>query len=167
MAYAAKDLADHNKTSLKVGTIKARAALRRCLLWQRAILLDFEKIFMADQLKIVAVIDDDPQMRASTATLLQAHGYRAETFDSAETFFACVSSSKAVCLVVDIQLRDISGIELARQLTMDGFKFPIIFMTGLDDETVKRRADAAGGIAFLTKPFQAKTLIDAIKKAVE
>jgi FixJ family two-component response regulator len=113
----------------------------------------------------VAVIDDDPEMRASMASLLSAYGYCPETFDSAETFLTCASTSKATCLVVDIELGDISGVELAHQLAADGFTYPIIFMTGLDDEVIQRQALAAGGVAFLRKPFPAKMLFEAIKKA--
>jgi FixJ family two-component response regulator len=106
---------------------------------------------MPDSHKVIAVVDDDPEMRAAMASLLSAYGYGAETFDSAETFLTCASTSKATCLVVDIQLGDISGVELAHQLAADGFTYPIIFMTGL--------------VAFLRKPFPAQTLFDAIKKA--
>src|SRR5262249_23530618 len=113
----------------------------------------------------VAVIDDDPEMRSSMASLLSAYGYYPETFDSAETFLTCASTSKATCLVVDIELGDISGVELAHQLTADGFTYPIIFMTGLDDEVIRGQAVAAGGVAFLRKPFPAKVLFEAIKKA--
>ena len=120
---------------------------------------------MPDSHKIIAVVDDDPEMRASMASLLSAYGYCPETFDSAETFLTCASTSKATCLVVDIQLGDISGVELAHQLLADGFTYPIIFMTGLDDEVIRRQAIAAGGVAFLRKPFPAKMLFDAIKKA--
>jgi FixJ family two-component response regulator len=69
--------------------------------------------------------------------------------------------------VVDIQLGDISGVELANQLVADGYTYPIIFMTGLDDELIRRQADAAGGVAFLHKPFPARMLFDAIEKALE
>jgi FixJ family two-component response regulator len=124
------------------------------------------KISMPDLHKIVAVIDDDPEIRAAMATLVSAYGYGVETFDSAETFLTCISTCKAVCLLVDIQLRDISGVELAHQLTADNFKFPIIFMTGCDDPMVESQAVAAGGVAFLRKPFSARPLLDAIKKAI-
>ena len=97
---------------------------------------------------------------------MSAYGYGTQTFDSAETFLVSASTCRASCLLVDIQLGDLSGVELARQLAADGFKFPIIFMTGLDDATIESQAVAAGGIAFLRKPFPAKMLIDAIKKAV-
>jgi len=121
---------------------------------------------MSNQVKIVAVVDDDPEMRAAMASLLSSFGYGAETFDSAETFLICASTCKAVCLIVEIELGDISGVELAHQLAADGFKHPIIFMTGLDDGQIQTQAAAAGGIAFLRKPFPATMLIDAIKKAV-
>src|SRR5215510_3954 len=120
---------------------------------------------MAHRETTIAVIDDDPEMRAAMASLLSAHGYCPETFDSAETFLTCSSTSKATCLVVDIELGDISGVELAHQLAADGFTYPIIFMTGLDDEVIQRQALAAGGVAFLRKPFPAKMLFEAIKKA--
>lgn len=121
---------------------------------------------MTDSHKIIAVVDDDPEMRAAMASLLSAYGYGAETFDSAETFLTCASTSKATCLVVDIQLGDISGVELANQLVADGYTYPIIFMTGLDDELIRKQADAAGGVAFLHKPFPARMLFDAIEKAL-
>ena len=121
---------------------------------------------MSNSQEIVAVIDDDPEMRAAMTMLVSAYGYGAHTFDSAETFLACASTCRASCLLVDIQLGDLSGVELARQLAADGFKFPIIFMTGHDDATIESQAIAAGGIAFLRKPFPAKMLIDAIKRAV-
>ena len=105
-------------------------------------------------------------MRAGMAALVSACGYSAHTFDSAETFLACASTCRASCLLVDIELGDLSGVELARQLAADGYTFPIIFMTGHDDAAVEMQAIAAGGIAYLCKPFPAKLLIDAIQKAV-
>jgi FixJ family two-component response regulator len=122
---------------------------------------------MSDEKTIVAIVDDDPEIRDAMATILSAFGYDTETFDSAETFLVCASTSRAACLLVDIQLGDISGIELARQLAAGGFKFPIIFMTGLTDEVIRSQASAVGGVAFLQKPFPAKMLIDAIKLAIE
>ena len=122
---------------------------------------------MANSQEIVAVVDDDPDMRDAMVTLISAYGYGARAFDSAETFLACASKCQARCLLVDIQLGDLSGVELARQLAADGFKFPIIFMSGHDDAMIEIQAIAAGGIAFLRKPFPSKMLIDAIKRAVE
>jgi FixJ family two-component response regulator len=120
---------------------------------------------MSKPQNIIAVVDDDPGIRAALETLLSAYGYDVEAFDSAETFLARASTCRAFCLIVDIHLGDITGVELARQLAADGFKFPIIFMTGHRDPYIERQAFAVGGLAFLYKPFPATTLIDAIKKA--
>ena len=121
---------------------------------------------MSNEKTIVGIVDDDPEIRIAMARLLSVFGYGAETFDSAETFLVCASTSKATCLLVDIQLGDISGVELANQLVADGYTYPIIFMTGLDDELIRKQADAAGGVAFLHKPFPARMLFDAIEKAL-
>jgi FixJ family two-component response regulator len=120
---------------------------------------------MSNLQNIIAVVDDDPEIRAALETLLSAYGYDVETFDSAETFLVRASTCRALCLVVDFHLGDITGVELAHQLAAEGFKFPIIFMTGHGDAAIERQAVAAGGVAFLKKPFLASTLIDAIKKA--
>jgi FixJ family two-component response regulator len=121
---------------------------------------------MSSQKKIVAVIDDDPGMRVATARLLSAFGYGTETFDSATAFLNAVVSSEATCLVVDIQLGDMTGVELARHLAAEGFKYPIIFMTALDDERIRSQAAAAGGVAYLNKPFPAQLLIEAVIKSM-
>jgi FixJ family two-component response regulator len=118
-------------------------------------------------LKTVVVIDDDAGVRESLEVLLAALGYCPETFDSAESFLVAAPTSNASCLVVDIHLGDISGIELARQLTADGFKYPIIFMSGRGDDLIRSQAQAVGCIAFLDKPVPAKLLRDAIRQATE
>ncbi len=105
-------------------------------------------------------------MRKVISSTLSTFGYSTYTYDSAEAFLRTAAASKADCLVVDIQLGDITGIELARQLTELGFTFPIIFMTARDDETVRSQAAQLGCINFLRKPFSADRLIQAIVKAV-
>src|SRR4051794_33641818 len=118
-------------------------------------------------LKTVVVIDDDFSVRESMEVLLAALGYYCEVFDSAESFLAAAPTSNASCLLVDIHLGDISGIELARQLAAEGFKYPIIFMTGRGDDLIRTQAQAVGGTALLNKPFPAKLLRDTIRKATE
>jgi FixJ family two-component response regulator len=115
---------------------------------------------------LVAVIDDDPEMRAALSRLLSARGFRVKTFDAAETFLVHASRCEAVCLIVDIQLRDISGIELAHQLAADGLSFQIIFMTGNHDATIEQKAIAAGGVACLRKPFSAEEFMNLLNTAV-
>jgi FixJ family two-component response regulator len=86
--------------------------------------------------------------------------------DSAEAFLIAAATSQASCLVTDIQLGDISGVELVHQLAADGYKYPTIFITALDDEWIKNKAVAAGGTALLTKPFPSNVLMEAIVKAI-
>ena len=115
----------------------------------------------------MAVVDDDPEVRSALARVLLGFGYEVETFDSAMTFFNCASTCQANCLVVDVEMSENSGIDLAHALAADGYEFPIIFMSGRTDVTVRKRALAAGGVAFLPKPFPAEVLLATIKKAAE
>jgi len=115
----------------------------------------------------IAVVDDDPDVRKALARLLSALGYRAECFASAEEFLSAAPTSKATCLIVDCNLLDMSGLELARRLSTAGFDFPIIFVTGSADDTVRIQCMAVGCVAFLHKPFPKDRLMDAIKKATQ
>jgi len=121
---------------------------------------------MPIQKRIVAVVDDDAGMRKSLKTLLSACGYATYTFDSAEAFLRTSADSNANCLVLDIQLGDMSGVILARRLTEIGLKFPIIFMTAVDDPEISSQVAKSGCIACLRKPFSADVLIEAIVKAI-
>jgi FixJ family two-component response regulator len=120
---------------------------------------------MAPSKNVVAIIDDDPGMRQALESMLRAFGYRTELYASAEEFIRAAITTEAACLVVDIQLGDISGIELGRHLLVSGFEFPIIFMTGSVEETHRRQAMAHGCIAYLLKPFHPKQLVGALSKA--
>jgi FixJ family two-component response regulator len=117
--------------------------------------------------KLVAVVDDDPAMRRAMARLLSTLGYGTELFASGEAFLNAAPSSEAACLVVDIQLGDISGLEMGRQLAADGRKVPIIFVTACDDETIHREAAEFGCVAYLMKPFSSDLLIEAIARAID
>jgi FixJ family two-component response regulator len=120
---------------------------------------------MATRQNVIAVLDDDAEVRNATGALLSAFGYCTELFASAEEFLSAAVTSTATCLVVDIQLGDVSGLELGCQLAAAGFKFPIIFMTGSHDECFRRRALDFGCVAYLQKPFPAAQLIEAITMA--
>jgi FixJ family two-component response regulator len=121
---------------------------------------------MAMRRIVVAVVDDNLAIRKAMARLLSASGYCTELFASGEAFLDAAARSRASCLIVDIQLGDISGVELGRQLATTGFTIPIIFMTAADDETLRSGAAQLGCVAYLRKPFPADELIDAIVKAV-
>jgi FixJ family two-component response regulator len=110
----------------------------------------------------VAVVEDDPSMLNGLNRLLSAHGYRVQKFTSAEAFLNDIESCDAKCLLVDINLGGLSGIDLKRRLISSGCDFPVIFMTAIDSEATRRDAVDAGCVAYLKKPFLAKLLIDAI-----
>jgi FixJ family two-component response regulator len=121
---------------------------------------------MAKRRSVVAIIDDDAGMRSALEQLMSANGYATELFSSADSFLEAAATSKADCLVIDIQLGTVSGVELRRQLLAIGFKFPVIFMTGSDDNSIRAEAMKFGCIAYLYKPFPTHRLIAAIKKAI-
>ena len=116
------------------------------------------------QRKVVAVVDDDPSTLRGIERLLNAKGFDAETFHSAEAFLSGEAASRAICLVLDIDLGGMSGIDLRHRLAASGSKLPVIFITAVDDDATLREATEAGCIACLRKPFPAHSLISAIDK---
>jgi FixJ family two-component response regulator len=120
---------------------------------------------MATQPKVVMVVDDDASILKSLARLLTAYGFVAQTFPSAEALLAKGGTCGATCLILDIHLGGISGIELNRRLTAAGSTCPIIFMTATDDDMTRQEALEVGCIAYLRKPFGPNLLLEAIEKA--
>jgi FixJ family two-component response regulator len=114
----------------------------------------------------IAVVDDDPSVRKALARLLSVFGYRAELFASAEAFLQSAPTSRAMCLLVDIKLGAMSGLDLARRLSAEGFEFPIVFMTGSQKNVVRLQCLDFGCVAFLEKPIPEVQLIEALAKAV-
>ncbi len=115
---------------------------------------------------VVIVVDDDTGFLKGVARLLTHNGIQSRTFASAEALIENGSAQRATCLLLDINLGGISGIELRRRLAASGSKCPVIFMTAHDDEATRNDAVDAGCIAYLCKPFAAHDLLDAIRKAV-
>jgi FixJ family two-component response regulator len=113
-------------------------------------------------MRTIAVIEDNPSMLQGLNRLLSAHGFRVQAFSSAETFLDSIANCEAECLLLDINLGGMSGIELQRQLTSSGRNLPVIFMTAIDSEAARQEAIEVGCVAYLRKPFLAKLLIDAI-----
>jgi FixJ family two-component response regulator len=114
----------------------------------------------------VFVLDDHPAIRASLRRLLEAHGFKTQLFDSPEAFRAWPNPDEGLCLVLDVNLKVGSGIELRRQLTSSGSSLPVIFMTASDSVRLRKQAIDAGCLAFLVKPFSSQSLLRAIAKAV-
>jgi FixJ family two-component response regulator len=113
----------------------------------------------------VAVIEDDVAMLSGLKRMLSAAGFAAETFASAEEFLVRPAVPDVMCLVVDINLGGMSGIELRRSLTAINRRIPVIFITARDDEATHRDAESVGYAAYLRKPFVGQALIDAINQA--
>jgi len=114
----------------------------------------------------IAVVDDDPEIRDGLELLLSSYGYHTLVFASAKEFLSAAATAEPACLVLDIQLGDSSGIELGRRLSAMGCTLPIIFITGSQEERLRRQAMALGCVAFLLKPLSADRLIEAITTAV-
>src|SRR5450631_3451289 len=110
-------------------------------------------------MRTIAVVDDDPSMLQGLNRLLSAHGFRVQTFASAESFLDDIAYCEADCLILDVHLGGITGIELQRQLIGSGRKLPVIFMTAIDNDATHQKAIDVGCIAYLRKPFLAKLLI--------
>ena len=122
-------------------------------------------VFLAEQ-KVIAVIDDDLGILAFVELVLSSCGYHTELFASAEEFISAAPTLEAACLVVDIQLGEISGVELIRALCLEGFAVPVIFITGSHNDLHRRQAMELGCAAFLLKPFSAERLIETVRKAI-
>jgi FixJ family two-component response regulator len=114
---------------------------------------------------VVAVVDDDPSLRKALGRLLTALGYGVELFESGEAFMTACASLEATCLIIDINLGDGSGLDLARRFAKFGLAVPIIFMTGGQDETIRTQCLDFGCAAFLLKPFTEDRLLEAIAGA--
>jgi FixJ family two-component response regulator len=114
---------------------------------------------------IVLVVDDDPGIREVLQQLLWLHAYESIRFSSAEAFKNHTDFEKVVCVILDINLGDGSGIELMHGLLAAGYCVPVICISGNTDPTVRKAALDSGCIAFLTKPFSTQELIEPLKKA--
>jgi FixJ family two-component response regulator len=117
------------------------------------------------QRKTIFVVDDDPSMLKGMRRLLKQHGYEAVPFETAKSLRDHHDFDHAVCIVLDINLSDGSGIELRRYLAEKGVKVPVIYITGNDSDVARTAAIASGCVAYLTKPFSAKSLIEPIERA--
>ena len=114
---------------------------------------------------IVVVVDDDPGMLRGVERLLRQHAYEPILFSSAQAFRSHTDFENAACVILDINLNDGSGIELRHGLNEAGISVPVIYMTGNEDPAVREAALASGCIAFLTKPFAARELIEPLNRA--
>jgi FixJ family two-component response regulator len=117
-------------------------------------------------LSVISVIDDDASVRAATNNLLSSHGYLVHTFASAEDFLRSTDPDDASCVIADVQMPGMSGLDLLTHVRTRGNGVPFIFITAFSDESVRARALKVGAVGFLAKPFAAPVLIDCIETAV-
>jgi len=116
---------------------------------------------------IVFVVDDDLSVREALNSLIRSVGLRVETFASAQDFLQQQRPDAAACLVLDVRMPGLSGLDLQRELAHSGERIPIIFITGHGDIPMSVRAMKAGAVEFLPKPFRDEDLLDAIREALE
>jgi FixJ family two-component response regulator len=117
--------------------------------------------------KLVAIVDDDDLMRSALGGLLKAVGLPAQEFASAEEFLNSGQQHQAGCLIADIRMPGISGLELQAKLNADRCRIPIIFITAHGDEKMRLQALRAGAVEFLAKPFDDEALLVSIRSALE
>jgi len=113
----------------------------------------------------VYVVDDDESVRRALQRLLRSAGYHAVTFESAEDFMDSAPGGGVGCLVLDIRLPGMTGLDLQEKLSSSGAKYAVIIMTAHDNPQWRQRAKQAGAVAYLRKPFDEQSLLDAIQLA--
>jgi FixJ family two-component response regulator len=117
--------------------------------------------------KIVAVIDDDERYRGAVQRLLKSEGFSVQSFDSAEAFLNSGQQHETGCLIADIRMPGMSGLELQSTLNFDQCPIPTIFITAHGDEKLRLQAMRGGAVKFLAKPFDGETLLEAVRVALK
>jgi FixJ family two-component response regulator len=115
---------------------------------------------------MIAVVDDDTAVRTSIDSLVRSLGFLVCVFPSAEEFLESAEFGNADCLITDVQMPSISGVELHEHLTAKGLQIPTIFITAFPEESVRKRGMTGSAICFLVKPFEAQTLIDCLESTL-
>jgi FixJ family two-component response regulator len=116
---------------------------------------------------VVFVVDDDVSVRESLELLISSAGWQPQTFVSAREFLACPRVRAPSCLILDVNLPDLNGLDLQKRVASDRTEMPIIFITGYGDVPMTVQAMKAGAVEFLTKPFNNEVLLGAIQSAIE
>jgi FixJ family two-component response regulator len=119
------------------------------------------------QRSLVSVVDDDESVRESLPDLLKELGYAARAFSSAEDFLSSGSVDKTRCLILDVMMPGMTGLDLQQELKRRGHEIPVIFITARKDEALRARAFKQGAVKFLNKPFSDTALLDALNVALQ
>jgi FixJ family two-component response regulator len=115
---------------------------------------------------LISIVDDDEEIREATEGLMRSLGYRAATFASAEEFLQSASVDNTSCLITDVQMPGLSGIDLQRRLIEQGVHMPTIFITAFPEEGTRTRAMTSGAAGYLGKPFSADSLLKCLDTAL-
>jgi FixJ family two-component response regulator len=116
---------------------------------------------------VISIIDDDASVRDAVQRFLRVLGYVAHAFASPDEFLRSSQVTHNSCLIMDVRMPGMSGLELQRRLQDQGCRVPIIFITSVEDESIRTRALNAGAVCFLTKPFEIRTLIKHLDEALK
>ena len=122
---------------------------------------------MAKQPPVISIVDDDDSIREAIMDLLGSLGFSTESFSRAEDFLRSDSPRTSSCLILDVQMPGMSGLELHKRLIASGRRIPTVLITAYPDETVRTKALRAGVIGYLTKPFTDAELLDCVNSALE
>jgi FixJ family two-component response regulator len=112
---------------------------------------------------LISLVDDDESIRRTTTLLIQSFGFQAAAFESAEGFLKSGQLHETSCLIVDVQMPGMNGLQLQRHLAASGYSLPIIFITAYDNKESRQQAMQAGAVAFLSKPFNDELLLETIR----
>ena len=116
--------------------------------------------------QIVSIVDDDASVRAAMESLVRSLGFVAFAFESAEDFLRSPRVDDSACLITDVQMPGMSGLDLQDRLIAQGNRIPIIFITAFPEQAIRSRAEARGALAFLEKPFRCGTMIELLRQAL-
>ena len=116
---------------------------------------------------LVAIVDDDQSVRDAVGSLFRSMGFRTEPFAGGQEFLGSPNRGAFQCLILDVQMPGMDGLELQQRLAAASYPIPIIFITAYNDENVRTRAMRGGALSFLTKPFSDDALLGAVKSVIE
>jgi FixJ family two-component response regulator len=120
---------------------------------------------MAETSRWIAIVDDDPSVLRALTRLLRVRAFHARTFGSAKEFLASLAAGLPECLILDLQMPEMGGLDLLQHLTRNAIQIPTIIITAHGDVGMRQRCESAGAVAFLTKPLQDTVLLGAIADA--
>jgi FixJ family two-component response regulator len=115
---------------------------------------------------LIAVVDDDESVRRATRRLLRAAGFEVETYASGTEFLDAVTHRRPGCVILDLHMPGMSGLEVQSILAASGLEIPVVFITAYDDPGARHRAVQAGAVGYLRKPFSEETLLEAIHSGI-